>query len=226
MSVARDLKSIREQIEKRPSNFDNVNERELTRNIESGESRNIRFVQELDPDAEGYDERYGTGLVVSEYQHPDIFWLLVSDPEDDEGEQWVAEQGWKSKLNLYINVVDVDSGDVFYLQRSVLGGLGEQVVEAAGEQDSLTSMVWKVKKTGKGFSGTKYTLTPKSFTKDPLDVDPDDLINFEERVLNLIPSDKQEAHVKQVERRLASKESEAASEAPKSANADDDEDVW
>jgi len=219
MSVIKGLDKIRQKIDERPQGFDNVSERELTRNIKPGGARTIRFVQELDETSENYDERYGLALVVSEHEHPEHFWLRLVDTFEEEGASWPAEQGWKSKLNLYINVVDVDTGDVFYLSRSVLGGLGAQIIESAGERESLTDGVWKIKKEGKGFN-TKYTLTLVNLTDESLEVDPDDLIDFEESLLTQVPYGEQESHVRQIEQRVAAKRADTVTED------DDDDDVW
>lgn len=221
MSVVRGLDAIRNKIDSRQS-FNNVNDRELTQNIESGKSKTIRFVQELDESAKGYDEKYGLGIVVSEFEHPDHFWLKLVDTSDDEGACWAAEQGWKNKITLYINVVDVDTGDVYYLARSVLGGLGEQIVESAGERGSLTDSVWRIKKTGEGM-GTRYKLNLIEISDEPLDVDPDDLVDFEKDVLNEVPYDEQEAFVRQIEQRVKDKQGTAAAS---SDSDDNDDDVW
>lgn len=220
MSVLRGLDAIRSKIDSRQS-FNNVNDRELTQNIESGKSKTIRFVQELDESAKGYSEDYGLGIVVSEFEHPDHFWLKLVDTSEDEGACWAAEQGWKNKITLYINVVDVDTGEVYYLARSVLGGLGEQVVESAGERGSLTDSVWRIKKTGEGM-GTRYKLNLIEISDEPLDVDPDDLVDFEKDVLNEVPHDEQEAFVRQIEQRVKDKQGSTAS----SDSDDSDDDVW
>lgn len=226
MAVLTDLASIKKAIESRPQGGgERVDDRELTRNIKSGKERTIRFVQELDPGSKHYDERYGTGLVVSEYEHPELYWLKLVDTFDDEGKSWPAEQGWQSKLNLYINVVDVDSGDVFYLNRSVLGGLGQDIVENAGDRGSLTDSKWKIKKKGEGMQ-TRYNLSLIDIVDlddEPLDVDPDDLIDFREQVLNEVPYAEQEAFVRQIEQRVKAKATDAGNA---DSDDDDDDDVW
>jgi hypothetical protein len=225
MAVLKDLASIKKAIESRPTGGDRVDDRELTRNIKAGKDRTIRFVQELDPDSKYYDERFGTATVAPEYEHPKLYWLKLVDTFEDEGKSWPSEQGWASKLNLYINVVDVDTGDVFYLARSVLGGLGQQIVENAGDRGSLTDSVWKIKKKGEGMQ-TRYNLSLVNIVdldEDPIDVDPDDLIDFEEQVLNQVPYAEQEAFVRQVEQRVKAKADDAGAE---SSDDDDDDDVW
>jgi hypothetical protein len=225
MSVLTGLDAIRKKIDERPKGFENVGDRELTRNIDAGKSRTIRFVQEIDPDSPKYNDEYGPALVVSELQHPDIWWLTLVDTTDEEGECWAVDEGWKSKLNLYVNVVDVETGDVFYLSRSVLGGLGEQIIDSAGARGSITDSVWKISKTGKGMN-TRYKLALQDLTTDEIDVDAEDLIDFRKSVLNEVPSDKQEEFVKQIEERVAAKAAGKGSESGADDSDDDDRDVW
>jgi len=226
MGVVSGLDAIRKQIESRPSaGGDRVDERELTRNLKPGKDRKIRFVQEIDDESPYYKEEYGTALVVSEFAHPDIFWLRIVDTSDEEdGNNYGLENGWDSKLNMYINVVDVDSGEVFYLSRSVLGGLGQQIFENASDRGSLTDSEWKIKKKGEGMN-TKYNLSLINITDEPLDVDPEDLIDFRKQVLNEIPYDQQAAFVKQVEGRVQKKQQDSEAESASSSDDDDDE-VW
>lgn len=221
MGVLTNLADIRKAIDSRPKGFENVRDRELTSAMKSGDKRKIRFLQELDPSAKGYNPEYGAGLVVSELEHPKHFWLKVVDTTEEEGECWAADQGWKSKLNLYINVLDVESGEVFYISRSVLGGLGADIIESAGERGRLTDSVWSLKKSGEGLT-TKYGLTMVDISDAPIDVDPGALIDFRESVLNEVPSDEQEKFVKEIEERLAKRDSDAG----KASDDDDEDDVW
>lgn len=221
MGVLTSLADILKAIDSRPKGFENVRDRELTAAMKSGDKRKIRFLQELDPDAKGYNADYGSGIVVSELEHPKYFWLKLVDTTEDEGECWAAENGWKSKLNLYINVLDVESGEVFYIARSVLGGLGADIIESAGERGRLTDAVWTIKKSGEGLT-TKYNLTMVDISDDTIDVDPGDLIDFRESVLNEVTSDEQAAYVAQVEERLAKRDADAGV----AKDDDDDDNAW
>lgn len=221
MGVLTSLADIQKAIGSRPKGFENVRDRELTAAMKSGDKRKIRFLQELDPDAKGYNPDYGSGIVVSELEHPKHFWLKLVDTTEDEGECWAAENGWKSKLNLYINVLDVESGEVFYIARSVLGGLGADIIESAGERGRLTDAVWTIKKSGEGLT-TKYSLTMVDISDDTIDVDPGDLIDFRESVLNEVTSDEQAAYVAQVEERLAKRDADAGV----TKDDDDDDNAW
>jgi len=224
MGVLTNLAAIRKAVDERPKGFDNVRDRELTSAMKSGDKRKIRFLQELDPDSKGYDEAFGTGLVVSELEHPKHFWFRLVDTTEDEGECWAVEQGWKSKLNLYVNVQDVDSGEVYYISRSVLGGLGADIIDSASERGRLTDALWTLKKTGQDL-GTRYSLTMVDITDEPIDVSPDELIDFRESVLNEVPSDEQEKAVDELEERLAKKAAESGN-APAADDDDDDDSVW
>lgn len=210
MGVITGLSAIREAIDSRPSSFENVSDKELTRNIEKNGERTIRFVQELDESSTLYNEGLGLGIVVLEYQHPDLYWFRVCDTSDEEGECWAAEQGWDSKMTLYINVVDVNTGEVFYLGRSVYGGLGQQIVDSATERGTITDAVWKIKKTGEGMK-TRYSLNLISLEDSAIDVDPASLIDFRKNVIREIPSGEQESAVRQVEQRVKNKSQEDSS---------------
>lgn len=225
MGVVTGLANIQKQIDSRPQGGgERVDDRELTRNLKPGKDRTIRFAQELDETSPYYREDLGLGLVVSEHVHPDIWWLRLVDTFDEEGGSWGADNGWRSNLTLYINVVDVNTGEVFFLSRSVLGGLGQQIVENAGDRGSLTDSVWKIKKKGEGMK-TRYNLSLVSITDEALDVDPEDLIDFEKSVLNQVPYGKQGEFVRQIEERVAKKQAENES-GDASSDDDDDDDVW
>lgn len=217
MGVITGLSAIREAIDSRPSSFENVSDKELTRNIEKNGERTIRFVQELDESSKLYSEDFGLGIVVLEYQHPDLYWFRVCDTSDEEGACWAAEQGWDSKMTLYINVQDVNTGEVFYLGRSVYGGLGQQIVDSATERGTLSDAVWKIKKTGEGMK-TRYSLNLISLEESPIEVDPLNLIDFRKNVIREIASGEQEAAVRQVEQRVKNKNQDS--------NSSDEELAW
>jgi hypothetical protein len=204
MGVITGLAAIRETMESKSLSFDNVSDRELTRSIPKNGEKTIRFVQEVDPSSPLYKEEYGLGVVAVEYQHPSIFWLRLTDSSDEDGACWPQEQGWDQKVTLYINVVDVETGEVFYVARSIQGGLGQQIIESASDRGSLSDGVWKIKKTGEGMK-TRYSLNMISIASDPVDVDPSLLVNFEKSVLNQVPYKDQESYVRTVENRVNAK---------------------
>jgi hypothetical protein len=211
MGVITGLSAIKEALGSRPSTFENVSEKELTRNIQKNTERTIRFVQELDESSALYNEEYGLGVVAVEYQHPELFWLRLADSSDTDGACWPAEQGWEQKISLYINVVDVDTGEVFYLSRSILGGLGQQIVESTSDRGTLSDGVWKIKKTGEGMK-TRYSLNLISIENSVVKVDAEQLIDFQKNVINEVPYSEQEAYVAQVERRVRDKNQDTTDE--------------
>jgi hypothetical protein len=228
MSIVTGLDSIRKKIDSRPGAGNRVDEKELTRNLKKGESRKIRFLQELDTASPLYDEKFGLGLVVSEYQHPNVWWLRLVDTSDDsDGQCWPLEQGWESKLTLYVNVVDVETNEIFYLSRSVLGGIGKTVIDSALERGKLTDIVWKVSKSGEGMK-TRYEFVVSDFTSEELGVSPDALVDFRTDVLREVPYEEQEKFVREIEGRIARKRAEdsAGVDAPASKAVGDDDDVW
>ena len=211
MGVITGLSAIKQALDARPGTFENVSDKELTRNIQKNGERTIRFVQELDESSPLHNADYGVGIVAVEYQHPELFWLRIADTSDTDGACWAAEQGWDQKISLYVNVVDVETGEVLYLSRSILGGLGQQIVESASDRGSLTDGVWKIKKTGEGMK-TRYSLNLISIDADPINVEADALIDFRKNVINEIAYSEQEAYVRQVERRVNDKKQDTEPE--------------
>jgi hypothetical protein len=207
MGIISGLSQIKSVIEERGS-YENVTDRELTRNIAKNGERTIRFVQELDESSALYNEAYGVGLVAVEYEHPDLYWLRITDSSDEDGGCWPAEQGWTQKINLYVNVIDVETKEVFYLSRSVLGGLGLQIIESASDRGTITDGVWKIKKTGEGMK-TRYSLNLISLDSDPIDVDPSTLIDFRKNVIREVPYASQESFVRDIEQKVRSKQADS-----------------
>jgi hypothetical protein len=212
MGIVSGLSAIKNIIGERGS-YENVNDRELTRNIAKNGERTIRFVQELDESSNLYNADYGLGIVAVEYQHPDYYWLKIADSHDTDGACWPKERGWDQKINLYINVVDVESGELFYLSRSIFGGLGQQIVDSASERGSLTDGIWKISKKGEGMK-TRYSLNLISLTDKPVEVNKESLIDFRKSVVNEIPYAEQETFVRDIENRMKSKAQEDGSVPP------------
>jgi hypothetical protein len=160
--------------------------------LKDGESARIRFLQELDEDSPGYNPEAGLGFLAVEYRDPDDFRKRALDTSD-EGGCWMAEQGWKPRTSLYINVLNEDTGEVNVLTQ----GMGPKsvvpwLIEYAGDQGTLTNRAFKIKRTGSGMTDTQYTLTPTGpEDKEPFDVTAYELIDLE-KVLNNVPYEQQE----------------------------------
>lgn len=201
MAVTTGLASIREATarkeSKRPPFF----------KLGGDETRLIRFVQELDVEAEYYDEEIGLGCLAVEYKHPNpqgTAWKLraadTSDPEHG-GRCWMAEQGWRPRKSLYIVVQEVDGPNAGKL--SILNqGFGkstvsENVLEFAENYGTLRDRTYKVKRTGSTFNDTAYTIIPlkdddPATIQDVADTYRDEVPSWDD-VLNYIPYDRQEA---------------------------------
>lgn len=229
MGILTDLKSIQEKSESRRGEGSNdLLQRELTRNIATGSKRNIQLLQEIDRESKLFNEELGAAVVVQEYQHPDLWWLKIADADNDF--PWAAEQGWKDNITLYINVVDIDTGEVFYLARSIFGGLGKQIVDSAVERGKITDIIWSIGKSGSKLK-TTYKLTPKDMGCDPYEIDVEDSTDEAgfidlKKVIRFVPSDEQEALVRQIEARVRAKQQETASDEVPASTDDEDDDAW
>lgn len=205
MSVISGLDEITKYIEDKSTSRVDINR---AFKLQPGKSRKIRFVQELDKKAKNYDEKYGTGLVVSERVHPDadtfpggkLFWLKLVDRYDEEGQDWAAEQGWAPKTTVYINCVDIDTGEVLLFERSAFSALTDSVLQTAKARGTITESVFSLSR-GPGEKG-QYALTVVDIAEGVVEVDPDDLYDLNEDVLRNIPYEEQEAYVREIEARV------------------------
>lgn len=175
--------------------------------LKADESRIVRFLQELDPDSEHYDEEAGMGAMAVEYRHPDKFKLRALDtsaPEDG-GKCWMAEQGWNPRKSLYILVEEVDGPDAGAI-RILNQGFGKStisdtVIEFAETYGTLRDRPYKITRKGSEWNNTSYSIIPLKeddpvVIADTLDKHRDKLVPWEE-VLNLVPYERQEAYFTQ-----------------------------
>jgi len=164
--------------------------------LKDGESVRIRFLQELDEESPNYNEEAGLGFLAVEWRDPDNFRKRALDTSD-EGACWMAEQSqvdnrWRPRTSLYINVLDVDSGEVKILNQ----GMGPKsvvpwLVEYAGEVGTITGQAFKMKRTGSGMTDTQYTLTPAGAPdSEPYDVTQHELVDLE-KVISYVPYEQQ-----------------------------------
>lgn len=172
----------------------------------AGESVKIRFLQELDPSASGYDEEKGIGFIVSEHTNPDDFKKrAVCTTEDGECEGCAQNQlsyrqndeekrgKWKARQKLYINVL-VDNGkDEPHVVVLSQGTSAKTIVPAlysfAVEDDTITSQWFKITRTGGGFNDTSYSMIPTKVGKD-LDFSSFEIFDLD-KVIRNIPFEKQ-----------------------------------
>lgn len=144
--------------------------------------RKVYFLQELDEDGENYDSSRGTVLTVVEHQAPgkDGYKARATCTFETEGRCYACDmhkrnpsEGWKQKVNLYINVLDED-GKVKVLSRNVNNAFVDSLVEWFNESGTITANAFKLKENGEGFNRI-WTMTPTQMSHDPSEVELFDL---------------------------------------------------
>jgi hypothetical protein len=131
--------------------------------LKNGETKYIRFLQELDTDMRNYDSKFGTAVFLQEHIAPDDWSRKALCTIDDEGrcfgcemnkevEKIVDENGkdkwrpWAQKSNFYIYTVD-NKGAVKVLSRPTGNKLFDRLTEEVDENDnSLTDITFKLSK--------------------------------------------------------------------------------
>ena len=191
MSVVTGLDAIRNKAKNRSSGRSN---KDTFLKLEDGDVKKIWFLQELDEASPDYNEEAGLGGLVVEYRDPDNFRKRCVDTSDTEGASWPAEQGWKPRLSLYINVYVEDEGKVKILNQ----GFGSKtvvdwLVEYAGDAGSITNVPFKIRRKGSGQYDTEYTLTPAGVPGEPKvdEIGAENVIDLDD-VLNHVPYAEQE----------------------------------
>lgn len=170
------LKSINERIEQ-----DAPRESVPYLKLKDGETVRVRFLQELDADSPGYNEKAGLGFLAVEHQVDGDFKNRFLCSYDDEGRCLGCERhdsdyksGNRQKIKLYVNVLVERQGADPVVQvlsqgngdKSITGTL----LEYAGENGTITDRVFKIKRKGAGQTDTGYTLI--STDPDPVRYDP------------------------------------------------------
>lgn len=176
MSLIRGLKDIDAQISARRGP-EGTGVRWLK--LDDGQSAKIRFVNETDSDSPDYDPTRGLTLIVEEHTNPQDFRRKAVCSMEDEGRCYGCEQyrrdpkaGWKARMRFYTNLLidnGVDEPFVGVWSMGVLKSTTFNTIrEYAEEAGSLSNMVWKVKRSGKG-TETTYILIPGAVDKEPFD---------------------------------------------------------
>lgn len=171
----------------------------------TGDSVNVVFLQELDKEAENYDEARGIGFIEVEHHGPgkDGFKKRATCTLS-EGDCYACERhrssyqsvadykgDWKQRSNLYINVaVEVDGEwKPFVLSRNANSTFTETLIQEAIDEGSITNAVYRINKTG---SGTKTQWIPKRLPKVAMpDVSGLGVFDINETVLRDIAYEKQ-----------------------------------
>lgn len=160
----------------------------------------VRFLQELDQDADNFNEDRGVGFLAVEHQAP--------GPEgykrrglctiDSEGQCYACErhsqdykEGWRQRTNLYINaLVDFGDGDkkVVVLTRNANSSFTDSLIQEAVDEGSITDANYRITKTG---SGTTTNWLLKRLKDTPFDDSKVELHDLDETAIRAIPYEKQ-----------------------------------
>lgn len=144
-----------------------------------GESKTVRFLQELDSTSKNYREENGLAHVFAEHTDPDNFRKKMKCSFEDEGRCFGCEQhkanpkaGWRAKYKLYTAVlVKNDEGDSevqIISQSTTSRSIFNALVELAQDYDSITDRPVKITRNGEG-KDTSYMAMPKDRPDDPYD---------------------------------------------------------
>jgi hypothetical protein len=202
LGIIRNLKNINETIEKQNAPFEGTGRARFFK-LADGETKKIRFLQELDSSSPTYNPK--AGFLAVEHELPTDFKKRALCSYDDEGRCWACEQHqadfkkWRPKVKLYVNVAveekDDDDNTVWNVYVLSQGNGAKSVtpwlLDYAGDNGSITNKVFRIKRKGAGQKDTSYTLTP-----GPDDVTPYDVTQYElydlDKVVNDVPYDEQE----------------------------------
>jgi hypothetical protein len=200
MSVVKGLANINALLDK--PKYDSDKPRVKWLKLADGQSVKIRFLEELDEESANYSAERGLALVVKEHVNPKDYRRRAVDTMDSEGRDWAEEMhrkdpkaGWRGRLRFYCNVLIDDGIEEPYVAIWSMGvskmSVFNTIREYAIETGSISSLVWKLKRSGQG-TETSYTLIPSV-----PDTEPFDWSNLEpypiEMALNNIPYAEQEA---------------------------------
>jgi hypothetical protein len=185
MGIVTGLAGINSQLEKStPRDNDRVKADYLS--LKDGQKVKGRFLQELDSNSPGYNEKAGTGFLAIQHQSPEDF-RRTCLCTIDEGECYGCEQyrlgnkDYKQKSKLYINfLVQSPEGDkvVVLSQGNGPKSVTPQLLEMAGEYGTITNRQWTIKRTGSGQTNTSYTLTPLDKDDFAYDVEQHELFDL------------------------------------------------
>jgi hypothetical protein len=200
MSVVKGLANINALLDK--PKYDSDKPRVKWLKLADGQSVKIRFLEELDEESANYSAERGLALVVKEHVNPKDYRRRAVDTMDSEGRDWAEEMhrkdpkaGWRGRLRFYCNVLIDDGIEEPYVAIWSIGvskmSVFNTIREYAIETGSISSLVWKLKRSGQG-TETSYTLIPSAPDTEPFDwsnVEPYPI----EMALNNIPYAEQEA---------------------------------
>ena len=172
-----------------------------------GESRRVRFLQELDEESPNYNADAGIGVIMLEHQGPGPEgWKRRAQCTLEEGQCFPCEQraagdyeNWrKPKSVMYLNVLEnpgTENEQVSVLSQSVFGqGIIGTLIEYASDEEmggSITNREWKITRNGEK-TESKHTAVAygtKEFDKPVTDYTLFDLT----QTVAKVPYERQEA---------------------------------
>lgn len=177
--------------------------------LEDGQTKVVRFAQEMDDQSPLYNADAGVGFFASEISDPNDFKKKCLSTLEDEGRCFGLEMhqrlqgtagydgGWRPKSRFYINVI-VTLPDGSKEVQVLSQGLGPKqitpaLLEMADEYHSITDREFKITRTGKEFNNTSYTLTPRDRDVTPFDFSPFELYELEKVAVRNVPYAEQAA---------------------------------
>lgn len=193
------LASINEELAKRPSgNFEDRPKAVYADIKKNGAPKKLVFLQEVDEGSPNYSKKNGTVLFATMHSNPNN-WQKSAACTADTGACYGCEQGWKTKIVLYVNVLVLDDGDEPYVAiwNRGLGkaSVAQTLLNMAADEDfsfSITDKTFKFTRKGTTKDDTTYTLDvlPKAHN---LNVEDYELFNLKDYVFT-VPYDKQDAY--------------------------------
>jgi hypothetical protein len=167
-----------------------------------GEEAVVRFLQELDPTAENYDESRGVGFIAVEHQAPGPEGykrrgLCTCESEDGcyacERHAQNYQEGWRQRQNFYINVLVEVGGEkkVCVLSRNANNPFVDSLIQETVDEGSITNANYRITKTG---SGTQTNWLLKRLKGDPIDDTGVEVHDLSETAVRDIPYAEQAAY--------------------------------
>ena len=203
MGIVRGLNALNEQMEK--PDYSSEGQKGTWLKLNDGQSVKIRFMQEIDPNSENYNEKAGTAFIAVEHTNPDHYQRKALCSIEDQGRCFGCEQNrrdpnskWKGKKRFYANVI-VDDGVKEPYVAILSQGLGpkaitESVIAWAGETGSITNTNWKVKRTGSGPTDTSYSAIPLPTAENTaINFEKYELFDLEKTAVRDVPYEEQES---------------------------------
>ena len=219
MGVVKGLSNLTKQME---PNYEDDGPKAKWFGIKDGQTAKIRFLQELDPDSENYNEKSGLAFIGVEHANPSNYRKKALCSIEDEGRCYGCEMHtldpkakWHQKKRLYANVLAQNKDGELEVQILSQGmgakAITETVINYAGEVGSITNVNWSIKRTGSGVTDTSYSAFPMPTKGDAVDVSKYELYDLEKTAVRTVPYAEQEAFYMGNTTDSSSKDDESAS---------------